>query len=226
MPDLSEMLGAVYGGADESTKDEPAEPAGGPAWADDDHLDRAFAEWTPGPGADAPAAERSMFAPAPDAPAPRLADDLAAALSEAVLAKTDTEDDTSDAAAPAPPVPAHFAPAVPAVGATAEPAAEPAVSTSTLADLEPEPEPEPAPVPIPVHKAGWQRSDDDIIPTGRSARGRGGRPVRAPKRAKAPKPAKADTGPTPTTGGKAPKADKPKGKGLKREISFSFGKKK
>ena len=206
MPDLSEMLGAVYGGSDEETA--PAEPTDGPEWADDDQLDRAFAEWTPGPSADAPAAERSMFAPAPDAP-PRLADDLAAALSEAVLAKADpepqaTDDEDEDEQE-------DHETAVIANAAVMGPA--------SLADLEPE---APAPIPMPVHKAGWQRSDDDIIPTGRSGRGRGVRAPR-PSLSRSPKGQKVSKAPK---GEKTPKAEKPKGKGLKREISFSFGKKK
>ena len=87
MPDLSEMLGDVYG---EPTRSRPSrrrrpEPRrrSGPTTSTSI---AAFAEWTPGPGADAPAAERGMFASA-HARAGRLADDLAAALSEAVLAE-------------------------------------------------------------------------------------------------------------------------------------------
>lgn len=218
MPDLSEMLGAVYGGTDEPAA---AAPEPNHEWADDDQLDRAFAEWTPGPGADAPAAERSMFAAAPEAPA-RLADDLAAALSEAVLAEADPVDDS--------PV---FEPRSTDDDEDDVMAETVTLSSSSLADLEPEPEPEaePAPIPMPLHKAGWQRSDDDIIPTGRSGRGRGlsaPRPSlgRRPKATKPGKPAKADKGPKAPKAEKAPKADKPKGKGLKREINFSFGKKK
>jgi hypothetical protein len=88
-----------------------------------------------------------------------------------------------------------------------------------------------------VHKAGWQRSDDDIIPTGRSGRGRGvsaprpslRRKPKAPKAPKAEKPGKAPKAAKPEKAAKpakAEKAEKPKGKGLKREINFSFGKKK
>lgn len=219
MPDLSEMLGAVYGG----TEDEPAtkEPAPAHEWADDEQLDRAFAEWTPGPGADAPAAERSMFAPAPEA-APRLADDLAAALSEAVLAEGDPVDDEPVVE----PQPAQDEP-------TREVTAEAvALTNASLAELEAEPEP--APIPIPAHKAGWQRSDDDIIPTGRSGRGRGisaprpslSRRPKASKPAKAEKQGKAPKGVKAAKTDKAAKSEKPRGKGLKREINFSFGKKK
>lgn len=208
MPDLSEMLGNVYGGEEEEPA--PAAPPSGPntpAWSDDEHLDRAFAEWTPGPDADAPAAERSMFAAAPEAPgtAPRLADDLAAALSEAVLAGSD--DAEADAAAEAP---AETEPVVPAE-APVEPTAVVEVTPSTLADLEPTPEPAPDPLTVaaPVHQAGWQRTDDDIIPSGRSGRGGGRslRPARAP-RTKAPR-----------AEGK-PKVERKGLKGLNVELSF------
>ena len=179
MPDLSEMLGDVYGAPEEEPAPATSET---PGWADDEHLDKAFADWTPGPDADAPAAERGMFAAAPPAPAGHLADDLAAALSEAVMAEGDT--DESDA------------PVVEPVVADAP--VEAPVTVGALHDLEwepePEPEPEPAPMAFPVHKAGWQRSDDDIIPTGKTAKGG----VRLPKPAragKAPKSMKADSAP-------------------------------
>ena len=113
MADLSNLLGAVYG--DEATTPErdpdgppvPEEKSAaerGPAvpdWADDDHLDAAFGQWRPGPPADAPEAERELVAGEPGPPAP-LADDLAAALSEALVATTqgdvieEDEDDSAD----------------------------------------------------------------------------------------------------------------------------------
>jgi hypothetical protein len=169
MPDLSDLLGDVYG-SDEEPAPAPAVVPSSPAWADDERLDRAFGGWTPGPDAEAPAAERDMFAP--PAGGPRLADDLAAALSEAVLAETTDEAETEVEHADDPEPEVTDAPAPAAVAPTA------------LADLEPEP----APIPLPVHKAGWQRSDDDILPTGKTARG-GVRLPRAPKlrAGKAPK---------------------------------------
>lgn len=207
------MLGNVYGGEEEAPA--PAAPPSGPntpAWSDDEHLDRAFAEWTPGPDADAPAAERSMFATAPETPgtAPRLADDLAAALSEAVLAGAD--DAEAEAVAEAP---AETEPVVPAE-APVEPTAAVEVTPSTLADLEPAPEPAPHPLTVaaPVHQAGWQRSDDDIIPSGRSGRGGGRRPSRAP-RAKAAQAPKGEGKPE----GKA-KGERKGLKGLNVELSF------
>jgi hypothetical protein len=190
MPDLSEMLGDVYGSDDEEAPPAPATGPSTPAWADDEHLDRAFAQWTPGPGADAPAAERGMFAPAPSSAPSHLAHDLAAALSEAVLAETDDVEDEDDA---------DDQPTKAAVSTTAvtEASAEPAepeverLTPSTLTQLEPEP----APIPVPVHKAGWQRSDDDILPTGKVAKGG----VRLPR------PARAGTAPKGPKGDVAPK---------------------
>ncbi len=111
MPDLSNLLGAVYGdGPSKPSRDtedeahvehEPAAAERGPAvpdWADDEHLDAAFAEWKPGPSADASPTEHAFVMDADDDPAPPLADDLAAALSEALVAASGTADDTSDEA--------------------------------------------------------------------------------------------------------------------------------
>src|SRR5205823_4885752 len=106
MPDLSNLLGAVYGESPKSERDpedeapvprEPAADQRGPAvpdWADDEHLDAAFAQWKPGPAADASVVEHEMVEETDD-PAPPLADDLAAALSEALVA-TSAPADTSD----------------------------------------------------------------------------------------------------------------------------------
>lgn len=187
MPDLSEMLGDVYGAPEEKPAPATSET---PGWADDEHLDKAFADWTPGPDADAPAAERGMFAAAPPAPAGHLADDLAAALSEAVMAEDDSNAYERDAVE-------HDDSDTPVVEpVVAEAPVEAPVTVGALHDLEwePEPEPEAAPMAFPVHKAGWQRSDDDIIPTGKTAKGG----VRLPKPAragKAPKAMKADSAP-------------------------------
>ncbi|MBV8980041.1 MAG: hypothetical protein JO086_04000, partial [Acidimicrobiia bacterium] len=108
MPDLSNLLGAVYGDGPSSAERDPQdeahvehEPAAEdrgpkvPDWADDDHLDAAFAEWKPGPAADASPAEHA-FVRDTDDPAPPLADDLAAALSEALVAASGTADATID----------------------------------------------------------------------------------------------------------------------------------
>jgi hypothetical protein len=111
MPDLSNLLGAVYGdGASKPSRDpedeahveqEPPAAERGPAvpdWADDEHLDAAFAQWKPGPSADASPVERAFVKDADvDDPPPPLPDDLAAALSEALVAVSGTADDTADA---------------------------------------------------------------------------------------------------------------------------------
>ena len=115
MPDLSNLLGAVYGdGPSTPSRDpedeahverEPAAQDRGPAvpdWADDDHLDAAFAEWKPGPSEDATPAEHAFVQDADDDPAPPLPDDLAAALSEALVAASGTADDTADPASDKP----------------------------------------------------------------------------------------------------------------------------
>src|SRR4051812_3609592 len=108
MPDLSNLLGTVYGDGPSTSSRDPEdeehverEPAahertpGVPDWADDEHLDEAFAQWKPGPSEDASPAEHAFAKDAHDDPAPPLADDLAAALSEALVSVSDTADDTS-----------------------------------------------------------------------------------------------------------------------------------
>ena len=90
MADLSNLLGDVYGDDPDGEPVRREPPAEGrsaaPAWADESVLDAAFANWTPGPPLDAPAAERAVFAPSTDpAGAAPLPDDLAAALSAALV---------------------------------------------------------------------------------------------------------------------------------------------
>ena len=112
MPDLSNLLGAVYGDTQPAKGRDPEdeahverEPAASertpavPDWADDEHLDAAFAEWKPGPPADASPVEQAFvkdaaFIKDADDPPPPLADDLAAALSEALVAASGSADDT------------------------------------------------------------------------------------------------------------------------------------
>ncbi|MEY2476679.1 MAG: hypothetical protein QOG87_1994 [Actinomycetota bacterium] len=186
MPDLSEMLGDVYGEPEEPTAPAPATGPTTPGWADDEHLDRAFAEWTPGPDADAPAAERGMFASSQAAPSTHLAHDLAAALSEAVLAETSTEEAVAATTVTEAPTNERVATSAFAqLDRQPELHAEPEPEPELMPEPEAELEPEPAPIPVPVHKAGWQRSDDDILPTGKTAKGG----VRLPKAraGKAPK---------------------------------------
>jgi hypothetical protein len=109
MPDLSNLLGAVYGDAPSSTSRDPEdeahvekEPAADerapavPDWADDDHLDAAFAEWKPGPADDASPVEHAFVQDTDDDPPPPLPDDLAAALSEALVATSGRAHDADD----------------------------------------------------------------------------------------------------------------------------------
>src|SRR5688500_2948761 len=106
MSDLSRVLGDLYGG-EETAAVEPAVSSfrpTAPEWADEDRLDEAFASWTPGPPADAPAAEREMsvVVDAPMVPAARLDDDIAATLSAALVdAGRDNEVEVPMASAPA-----------------------------------------------------------------------------------------------------------------------------
>src|SRR5436305_4611372 len=112
MPDLSNLLGAVYGDSgsekgrdpeDEAhVEHEPAAAERGPAvpdWADDEHLDAAFAQWKPGPSDDASPVEHAFVKDTDNEPPPPLADDLAAALSEALVAASGTAAATPDAPA-------------------------------------------------------------------------------------------------------------------------------
>jgi len=165
MADLSHLLGAVYGDEhrDPDGPSVPVEPPAAerspdpPEWADDAHLDAAFADWTPGPPDGAPAAERAVVADAdPGTTGKPLADDIATALSDALAPKR---------------------------AAAAELTATASGGTGDWAPAqEQEPAPPPAPEPVPVEKAvllpapaapalhvvrQWNRSDDDILPTRR-----------------------------------------------------------
>ncbi|MBV8559699.1 MAG: hypothetical protein JO050_02930 [Acidimicrobiia bacterium] len=109
MPDLSNLLGAVYGDTPSPAPRDPedeahvereaaAEERGAavPDWANDERLDAAFAQWKPGPSADASQTEHAFAGHNGDDPPPPLADDLAAALSEALVASSGVADDTDD----------------------------------------------------------------------------------------------------------------------------------
>ena len=162
LADLSHLLGAVYGDG-QHDPDGPPVPVEPPAtqrspdppdWADDAHLDAAFADWTPGPPDEAPPAERAVVAEViPPATGKPLADDIAAALSEALVPKRAAAAELTATTANGDHIP--------------------------VKDEEPEPAPQPAPVekavllPAPaapaVHVARqWERSDDDILPTRRA----------------------------------------------------------
>ncbi|HEX9992972.1 MAG TPA: hypothetical protein VGB14_08605 [Acidimicrobiales bacterium] len=142
--ELSALLGGVY------REDEPS-PAPAPVaasahrgrgllpdWADESVLDAAFADWVPGPPADAPSAERSMLtelaAAAPDAPPVVVPDAEPAA-----------------AATPAPAPAAKHPPAPPPLAVEA---------------LLPRPPGEVAPARRAEPARPWQRGDDDILPAG------------------------------------------------------------
>ena len=209
MADLSNLLGAVYGEGSPSDKRDPdgppvpAEPAAGergpavPDWADDEHLDAAFEQWKPGPPDDAPVAEREALDGPEPGPTRPLDDDLAAALSAALVEHHDDGNDTElehdehprphddqshlssftpqraaavelAAASRVDPEPE---PAKPEPSAPSSPFSAAAAPTPVLA----KPEPEPSPAELQVART-WDRSDDDILPTKSK-----GRPAKAPK---------------------------------------------
>ena len=75
-----------HGQADQGQATDGFDPSAGPDWSDELRLEQAFADWTPGPPSDAPAAERQMaYAGAaappagslpPDPPASAFGEDL------------------------------------------------------------------------------------------------------------------------------------------------------
>jgi hypothetical protein len=193
MADLSNLLGDVYGDPGPETAPAP-EP---PAWADENRLDEAFADWTPEP-------LEAVVAKAPSSsPSAPLDDDLAAALSAALA-------DAPRAPVAAPPV-ERFShvdadevtvpPVVDAATLERVPDADPVGTLEATVVAPPTPieettkkrgrslsfslsrksAPKPVPVvsatpaPAVVATAGaarpWQPSDDDILP----ARAAGGR---------------------------------------------------
>lgn len=190
MADLSDMLGDVYGDDAEGERVAPepgAQPGDGsppaPAWAAESVLDAAFANWTPGPPLDAPAAERDVFAPHVDpASAAPLPDDLAAALSAALVGAPPGE-----IAVIAPPALSN-----PGIGtdptnamSISEPVDSPPGAGASWAELAAtrrastdyaDPFAESMPL---VGRLPWQRGDDDILPRRSSSRrGRGGLSLR------------------------------------------------
>jgi hypothetical protein len=152
-----------------------------PPWADESVLDAAFANWTPGPPLDAPAAERDVFATRADpASAAPLPDDLAAALSAALVGAP-----PGDVAGIASPPPAASASeADPTTSAFTPDAAdrpldggaswaEVAATRREHADHD---DPFAGSLPL-MGRLPWQRGDDDILPrrasSSRRGRGRG-----------------------------------------------------
>ena len=135
--DLSKVLDDVY-----ETENRPAPAAASvPEWSDEQRLDEAFAEWTPGPHASAPAAEHEMAAHT--STSVPLDDDMAAALTAALSSEAPIADVT---------------PTFPEV----EPEPD---SLAAALYAEPVPTPEPA---EPTH---WARGDDDVLVGTRRARG-------------------------------------------------------
>lgn len=193
MSDLSRVLGDLYGESEQAAAPASSFRPTAPEWADDERLDEAFASWTPGPPADAPAAEREMsvVVDAPIVPDARMDDDIAAAMNAALVdAGRDNEVEVPMASAPSYALPTYDDEPLP-------------VTMAPVEEYLPEPEPvfEPEPV-LPVRTGPWTRSHDDILP-GRHA-APAGRHAKAPK-AKAPKAPKAKA-----KGDKAPKVKAPK----------------
>lgn len=134
--DLSKVLGDVYA-------DDVSSRAAAPEWADEAHLDEAFADWTPGPPPEAPAAEHEMAAHDDPAARRRIDDDLAAALTQAL------------ASSPINPDPVFADPEVEVEVESVFEAEQPlAYELAPVA---------PAPEPAAVH--GWSREDDNVLPT-------------------------------------------------------------
>jgi hypothetical protein len=184
MSDLSKVLGDLYDApapAAPSAAEARFQPTA-PEWADEDRLDEAFEGWTPGPPADAPAAEREMsemsvVMDTPFVPAARLDDELSATLSEALV---DAGRDNHQ-----PDVPVASAPTYELPGYDFEPA--PVAEAAPVYEYEPPVVEAFAPVE-PAHP--WTRGDDDILP------GKHHHVAKAPKvkgkKVKEPKAAKAD----------------------------------
>lgn len=218
MSDLSKVLGDLYGGDDQPSVAPPRNfRAEAPEWADDDRLDEAFADWTPGPTADAHRTEHEVVIDMPSVPAARLDDDLAATLSAALVDAGENDTEFPIASAPLYALPTIDEPALD------YPAPMP------LVDVEPmpayEPEPEPVFVPEPVAAGPWSRANDDILPAkGAKAvkpvkvKGKGKSPkgIKEPKAPKLPKLGK-------VKGEKAHKASKPEKSKSESEPVKVFG---
>lgn len=159
MTDLANLLGDVYSAPDTTaspvrTGPHPAGRPEVPGWADDAKLDEVFADWSPGPGPDAPTVERNLMRLVPSAPAPpprrHLDDDLAAALSAALV-------EANGPYAASPP-PAPLAPPVAPPVARPAPVAPPAAWTSPSTVMAP------PSVAVTAPPREWQPGDDDIVP--------------------------------------------------------------
>jgi len=175
MSDLSKVLGDLYSGDNEPSVAPPRNfRAEAPEWANDDRLDEAFADWTPGPSVDAHRSEHetmSVVIDMPAVPAARLDEDLSATLSAALVDAGENDTEFPVAAAPVYSLPLVDEPAAD-YPAPAYPVEEPA-SPSVYESID-------APAPAAPARP-WSRADDDIFP-GRAVKG-----VKAPKTPKAAK---------------------------------------
>ena len=164
MADLSNLLGDVYGDDPdgEPVHREPSPRDRAPDWAEESVLDAAFANWVPGPPPDAPAAERDVFGPRPADPASSapLPDDLAAALSAALVEAPPT--DLIGRAAPGPDADGPPPPAPVEPGSWSELAA----ARRAIADHH---DAFAGALPL-TGRLPWQRGDDDILPRRNSTR--------------------------------------------------------
>jgi hypothetical protein len=195
MSDLSKVLGDLYGGDEEpsSAAANRFRASSAPEWADESRLDAAFENWTPGPPADAPAAEleMSVVLDAPDMPLAQLDDDLAAGLSAALVHAGEENGD--------PEVPVASAPSYD-FGDLDQPVPLPAEPVHAYVP--------PMLVEAPVPSRPWSRSDDDVLPGKASGNGGGKatkvREPRAPKGLKAKTPKVKEPKPAPVDGEAAP----------------------
>jgi hypothetical protein len=167
MADLSNLLGDVYGDDPDGqpAAHEPATLDRTPEWADESVLDAAFANWVPGPPPDAPAAERAVFdsRPVDPASAAPLPDDLAAALSAALVEAPPTDGPPITSAVESAPVADDTALASPVAPASWSELAEARRAIAGQSD------PFAGASPL-TGKLPWQRGDDDILPRRNSSR--------------------------------------------------------
>jgi hypothetical protein len=164
--DLSRLLGDVYGASSEdaAADDPPAPPVeaaeptpsrpAAPGWADDDVLDEAFAEWVPGPTADADDEERDILADVE--PVESVAEPVDI---DAWLGPEPMQDlDDIDARAEAPDVDATAG--YNAFDDEFVPATEPGTDPGTEVGAQ----------PAMADDGAWRRESDDLLPRGRRTR--------------------------------------------------------
>ena len=163
MSDLSRLLDDVY---NSST------PAAEPSWSSDAALEEVFADWVPGPPADASPGERAFSEETGAHGIEHLLDDdddddqlqtlLDQAARFAPLVDVPDEDDEYDSSAP---LASSNLMLVPTLDAEAHAATVAHVHTPSVPPALIDPDFVP---PVPVH--AWCRQDDDILPRGRRRR--------------------------------------------------------